>query len=296
MKMKNQQIALVAVATFSLVTAASAQVFSYSSGDVIVAFRQDTGATKDVEFNLGPVSGLTGLSAGTHVIRTAGTGGANISASLRAAYGSSPTGLDVAAFASGPTATSSGILYLSSTRTDAITPSTSATAGANTTIWTRNTKVAQNQSVTVIGNIGGKAASYSSDPLNSPVTGTGFVQIPSSDPSSYTSLSIKNGQTGRLNATFGQGSIETANFDYVSSGGSFDVGPSKEINFDFFYLTPKVGITGGQGDYLGFFTLDNHANLYFTPAGSVVPEPSQYAGAVGLGLVAFAAWRRRSSK
>ena len=65
---------------------------------------------------------------------------------------------------------------------------------------------------------------------------------------------------------------------------------------DFYQMNFQNTNPKGNGTYLGFFTLDTHANLYFTPAGSVVPEPRTYAIAGGLGLLAFAAWRRRATK
>ena len=280
--MKNLNLTIAAFALAGGAYQAAAQVFTYADNDVIIAIRQDASAVTDVLLDLGPVSNFKSLSLGTHFIPDTGSvsgqsGGYTIANGIRAAYGNTlPSGLDVAAIGS-QTGTST-ILYLSKTRTDstAVDPTKSGIAGS--TAWRRAAKTVQAPSTGVINTVGTLAFSASGTGVT---TGNGFVALPANAVQSYT---VNAGTQGNLNNTYGQGNIESQ-----TKAGS-------NLYIDFYQMNFQNTNPKGDGTYLGFFTLDTHANLYFTPAGSVVPEPRTYAIAGGLGLLAFAAWRRRATK
>ncbi len=276
-------------AGLGLAAAAQAQVFSYTDLNLILVVRDDAGVKNDLEFNLGSVNNLTGLAATTsgqlgYVLKTTdaitgGSSGVNIANQIRSVYGNTlPSGLDITVFASS-TATSGAnkkALWLSATRTGDV----SGVSGS--TPWQADVSTAQGPVAGNIKTIAQGATAYTTAGAANPTIKTTFASIPASSSSSYTTLSAKNGTVGQFAQTFGGGNVET-----TSKGGL----PS---NLDFYSLNPSN--VGNDGVYLGFFTLDKSANLYFTPAGSVVPEPRSYALMGALGLVGFGLWRRRASK
>jgi hypothetical protein len=280
--MKNLSLTIAAVAVAGVAVQATAQVFTYADNDVIIAIRQDSSALTDVLIDLGPVSNFTSLSLGTHVIRNTGTisgqaDGYNIANGIRAAYGNTlPAGLDVTAI--GSDFSGDNTLFLSRTRNGATAVDTTLSGIAGSTPWKRANKTVQANPAGVINTVGSLAFATSGTGV---VSGNGFVALPADAVQSYT---VNAGTAGNLNNTFGQGNIESQ-----TKAGSV-------LYFDFYQMNFQNTNPKGNGTYLGFFTLDTHANLYFTPAGSAVPEPRTYAIAGGLGLLAFAAWRRRSSK
>jgi len=281
--MNSKNLVYAAAIAIAVSSSAFAQVFTYSSGDLVIAVRQVTGATTDVEFNLGPVSNLP-TTGGTVVLRNTGSlnGAASpvsIRDTLQTVYGSStPGNLSINAFASG--AAASGNFWMARERTGLLSGSV-GDEGA----WIRQAKTVQNNVVAAMNNVGNGAKTAAQFP--GAITGTGYVQISSSTAQSYSDIT-KTPPAGTFGNKWLQGSSETYNFD------SGNASVAKVINFDFFKV--QFSSTPSASTYLGFFTLDNHANLYFTPAGAVVPEPQEYAAIFGLGLAGFALWRRRTAK
>lgn len=281
--MKNQNLAFAAIAAVGLASGAFAQVFSYHPNDLIIAVRQDSSATTDVEFDLGPVSNLANVTSPYTPITTTSTltgvgTGVNIASKIIAGVGPTTGKLDIAAFAEGGIA--SGKLWLSQTREGSDTGVQGTQA-----IYTVDSKNTQNTTVLAINNIGVAAGQFAGNPVNGH-TGLGYIQIPTSNAKSYTAMTISSiTSPGTFKNKFGQGSVET-----LTDGSGW-------VNFDFFSLDNHAnGNTGNDATYLGFFTLTPDARILYTPAGSLVPEPSSYAAAAGFGLLAFAALRRRFSK
>lgn len=284
--MKNQHLHAAAVSAFALAFTASAQL-NYADNDVILAFRQTSLPTTDLVIDIGSVDSLVSLAPRTspYSISTTSTlasspGGSSISSTLLGTYGvggSLPSGIAVTAIANdynGSAAASGYIinsLFLSKTRTTDITGLPSKVAGS-AAYQTGDDNTQGLISSTIDGFANNVGTTFQSQ-------GTSYVKVAPSSSYSY-SYHRNNNYYG----TFYE------NNETVTTG-------SGKISFDFYFLpSSPVGSPSQMATYLGFFSLDSQAHLTFVPAGSVVPEPREYAIVGSLGLVGFAIWRRRASK
>lgn len=284
-KMKSENLVLAVAVATAVTSGAFAQVFNYSDTDLLLAVRQDSNPNTDLVIDLGPVSNLssipTSITSAYQITRTTTLSGNNtgdtISSALHQAYGTSLSGLDFSLLSTD--GLGNGNLYLSRLRTTATFGPASAIKGS--TAWVRGTGTSQNTPVSKIVNLGNAAATQNSNGTSvadGVTAGNGWVSFPSSIEASYTKATTTT--TGGLKS-------------YVSSGleGKYN---GSSVSLDFYSVQAKSG--ANPSVYLGFFTLDSAAHLSFVPAGAVVPETQNYAAVAGLGLIAFAAWRRRSAK
>lgn len=273
--MKNLSFVASALALAVSATSAYAQVFSYADQNVLFAIRQDSSPTKDLIFNLGPITQFQAGGAYSGLTEHNLTAGAtDIGGIFRATYGGSvPSGLDVGIYATkfnGLASTGKGNLWLSRTRVGAVGPaagSEAVLAGSG-----QATQGLYSGTVARIGNNGVNAAN--TGPL---ATAPGFVAIAASDTYSFTN--VRNDQNN-WNLPTGQGGFQES----LTTSGT-------PLVMDFFFTKANTAAS-----YLGYFTLKPNGALSFTPIGATVPEPQEYAAICGLGLAAFALWRRSSSK
>ncbi len=283
--MKNQNLVVAIAAAAALTSGAFAQVFNYSPGDLLVGIRQDSNPTTDLVIDLGPESNLANVSSSitspyqiTLTTTLAGSStGDSIQSAIHSTFGASPSGLDISVLAAG--SNGSGNLFLSAVRSTATTGSAGAVSGS--TAWVRNSSTTQNNPVLKINNLGNTAKfqnGIGTSVSAGIVAGNGWVSFPASTISGYTDTANSSAIT-----------------PYVNNGLEASYSAGSPVSLDFYSVPKKVG-SSTASTYLGFFTLDGSAHLSYVPAGAVVPEPQSYAAVAGLGLVAFAAWRRRSSK
>jgi hypothetical protein len=265
-----------ATAGLLLATAsASAQVFQYSSRDLVAEFRRS--GSSDLSINLGSIDTFTGLGAGQTIDlsnrysvndQLLSTFGTTDSLSF-SVIGTHKFGL------SNPTEPQY-TSWLTTARTDL----DNATSAPNryTTSKTQSIQAA-------IGGILGDGAAkgalvYGPNASYPPSSSTALV-IPTSGVDavhSYTSLYTG---TGGLKSLISSPGIEnTTGTDFSSSGG---VARSDLYEY-------KPGSPTLKADYLGVFSLDNFGHLSFT----AVPEPSEYGAVATAALLAGAAWHRRN--
>lgn len=253
---------------------ASAQLMSYSTRDVIIAFRSPS--TADVAVNVGQVGDFIGQAAGTTVNLTPllTVGGVN---QLATTFGSpdlsSVSGLSYGAFASG--GPSAGI--------------TGGVSYAANTVWvTKGRSNPDTQSTAYLDVSTTTAASYRS--RTEGVIGQGatsgiikydgainadLAEIPKANQNSYsTKRSAGNpnfaGTFPALEGTFGAFTLSKIDLYQIEGTAA----------------NPKLG-----SDYLGFFTVTSGGDLSFT----AVPEPEEYALMFGGLLLLGAVARRRFS-
>jgi MYXO-CTERM domain-containing protein len=293
--MKNLNLTLSVAMIAAGTVSAYGQSFAYTqnSGDVILAVRDDAAKLNDVVIDLGPISAFqTGGAFAdltkNNLVTINGNSQLSVASALQGVYGSTlPSNLDVNLFATkrennvpntGITGTgspkASSSIFVIAGRTGSNAGGSQGTESAYAT----QSKAANGATAGTINNIGGNAASSSSgNPLNSK---TGFVSIDPTSTLSYT-------QTYNFGGVF---QANYANTELTTVSG-------KSTIADFFYSPASVGTPYlTSAIYLGNFTLTSKGQLFYVPVGSSVPEPREYALVGGLGLVAFAAWRRRSSK
>jgi hypothetical protein len=235
--------------------AASAQTYTYNSGDLLAAFRQ-TGSP-DLVVDLGSITQFEQPNATSPVNLT------GVSSALASTYGSL-NGLYWSVFS-----------YVSTT----------SSLGSANTLWLSTARSDVNIQAAAQHSASFNSQGYVIGEMNAIVDGTtsGFatiianqaVQLPNGlneggDPLSYT---VGVGSYGDFNGTL-RGSVE--NF----TGASF-VGTSVS---DLYQQDPG---TGNVGIYLGNFSLGSNGAFEFTP----VPEPSTWA-MLGAGMMTLFAIRR----
>lgn len=296
--MKNLNLTLSVAVVAASAASAYGQSFSYTAptyasptGDVMLAIRDDAGVKNDVVINLGPITAFK--SGGSfanlsinNLVSIKGNSGLSVASALQSVYGSTiPGNLDLNLFAvtvennvpdtgyTGPGSTkASRSVYTISARTGSNAGGSQGTEDAPDTL----SKASNGTAANTINTIGTSATSAASAPGAN--TKTGFVSIDPTLSLSYTQnlpLFVQN---------YGNTEVTTVS--------------GKSTIVDFFYSpanNPGVG-TFTSAAYLGNFTLTSKGQLFYVPVGSAVPEPREYALVAGLGLVAFAAWSRRSSK
>jgi MYXO-CTERM domain-containing protein len=293
--MKNLNLVLSVAAVAASAVSAYAQSFSYSnnSGDVILAVRDDSGAKNDVLLDLGSVSQF--LSGGTYAGLTspneivnpkgyvAGAQGISIQAALQGVYGSTlPSSLDVNLFATARKQINSGGTGLVTSSTSSAFLIAGRTGSVNGAVGTEDLSnyalMSGNANANLAANINGIGHGGAISPSSRKY---GYVSMAPSLNSSYTTTYFQ-GTPNAFGGTF------PANTEVQTVTGNSTVA-------DFFYL-PASGGSVTDPQYLGNFTLSSNGRVVYVAVGSAVPEPQSYALVGGLGLVAFAAWRRRSSK
>jgi len=241
---------------------APAQAFVYSAQSLILSFRQTDGSAQDpnLTINLGPIEAYRDSSLAIPLNSL----GVSL---LDDKFGN----LNNLAFSASASETANGQDYPRSTvwntkaRTD---------VDQQSSPWQRFNTLNSSQGGTAakISSIGSNAASQGA-PQNPDTAAT----TPDGSAFSYHFFV----GTGNFGGSF-QGSVEN------TTGGNFS-GSQSVVRSDFYEMTPG----SGDGAYYGYFELQGNGNMFFVPAGAVVPEPSTYAAIAATGLVGWALVRNR---
>ncbi len=232
--------------------AAFAAPFLYSSGDLVLAFRQ-TGSASDYAVNIGKATNYNNLPGGSTFAVT------NLSVSqLGAAF---PSVNELKWSVAGAIRTAGNptypiqTLWVSRPRVDAGTPSAP---------WLRRSTSTQGTAGAQIDAVGVRAANGSSFLAAGPNnTVTGVVLPVASD----FNLGQVIGTFGNYDNTF-QGNVENL------TAADFDGAPENVSRSDLYELLPGNSALNLPGRFLGFFELKPNGALTFTAASTVLPAPT----------------------
>ena len=232
----------------------TAAPFLYSSGDLVLAFRQ-TGNASDYAVNLGKATHYYALPAGTTVPL------ANLSAAQLNSAFPSLNGLRWSvAGANRPPADPNvplQTLWIARPRTE---------SGTQSTPWLRKGQSAQGLAGAQIDGVGYNAAQGSSNLPGGPDnTATGVV-IPVNN---NFNVSQVIGATGNYANTF-QGNVENLTAD------DFDGAPGNVSRSDLYELLPgttAAGTVNTAGRFLGYFELKPDGTLTFNTGSPALPVP-----------------------
>ncbi len=260
-------LTLAALASIATLEAHAAQ-FSYDSGDLIVAFRR-TGATSDLEVNLGSITSFKNTSTPTDLTSLYGS---SLSQTFTGGFGSlsfTVLGTTKAASANnGNAAVNTSWLTLKRSDTE-----------VQTTVPNRftpsKTQSIQSQISGIAGD--GTTAGAKQYAINNANNTAPYLLIPTSANDSFTT---KFPSTGGLQSLVTSSVENTAPATFTSG----------YIRSDLYEYLP--GPSSSKATYLGFFTLGNDGTLTFAP----VPEPQEYAAVFGGVLLASAVFYRRTQK
>jgi hypothetical protein len=262
---------------------ASAQTLPYSGGDLIMAFRTtgSSNASTDVELDIGNASLFTsGGADSTGGIVSITTG--NINTDLTSLYGASwnTSASTLWSISGSPGSSADGSIAADSmfaTRAESV-------PGTQSTPWLGSAGLgAYNGSSLKIFSMGGGAAGYA----------TGANTIGQSISTNNTKLLLQGTSTGDSYASFV--SANSA-FTYFNGTGGIEGNLGNGITgsvLDLYQLTPgtsTVNMLGGFELTNGGLEFSSNISNFNT---STVPEPSTYAGLLGLATLGFVALRRR---
>ncbi|MEI8340364.1 MAG: PEP-CTERM sorting domain-containing protein [Verrucomicrobiota bacterium] len=261
-----------------LAPSAKATLSSYTTGDILLGFRQ-TGASTSYVINLGQTLSQDIASGTSFTFQLSQT---DLNTVLGSTFGGSTWSSASSFWSLGTTTSTTGALGLNPT--ELIVSKNETTVGVQSTPWT-------------IG-------------ANNVAGNTALKNLGTSSPGGFknTTLAAASGMSSDLGL---QAVIENASSTYAwnkfspvgTSGGSFSQftgGTGVEGSFaggaagtvlDLYLLdTPANGVVsqGQSSQFLGTLSIDNNANVTF----AAVPEPSTYV-LMGAGILAVAAFSRR---
>ena len=227
--------------------------FLYSSGDLLLAFRQ-TGNADDLVVNVGSFTNYNAVPENTTLPIVA------LSAELLTATFPSLNGVTWSVSGT----TRSTLNGFPSQSLWATAPRLVSDVPANA--WLRKGQFVQGNAASQIDAVGANAAAFSSrTPAGPGNTATG-VAIPVSNEAAFSQLI---GTAGDFAGSF-QGTVENTTAD------DFDGDPSNVSRSDLFELAPGTtagGTINTAGRHLGYFELKPDGTLVFSTQGAVVPPP-----------------------
>jgi Ca2+-binding RTX toxin-like protein len=250
-------------ASLLAVSHARAQSFDYSADDLLLNFRDTASTTEnDLEVNMGSITGVEAL-ASPEVVASATL----VQSVYGVPSGSDPIGFSAAAAdASGTT----GTIWL--TRADT-TPGTAPAAGSAQQFFS-----AQNLVAARIANIGTGADG-----------GTILASGEATVPGSTTGNSYQaQGEESTVSGGAGQGTINYGGDENTAASKGGNIESIQDGSGTVYEALWEVPVSGTADTYLGYFTFDPSGEVDYTPAVSVVPEPSTYALFAATGLLALA--------
>jgi hypothetical protein len=260
-----------------LAPAARAQNFTYTTGDLVAAFRQ-AGASSDLEVDLGPVTTYENASAPISISQFT-------SSQLSSAFGSL-NGVSFSVFGtqgpSGGVGTDSAYTsYLTLARTSPGTPTTPPNGYNNPT---------SHSIASAINGIEGVGASsgalvYSPNATYPPSSQTAIL-IPTSGASSANSFTTKFTATAGLQSLVASPGIEN------TTPANFTTTPGATAVSDLYLYAP--GTSGHPATLEGDFVFDNSGDLTFNPVS--VPEPGTITLAAIGGIALLGVVRSRARK
>ena len=256
-----------------LVPAVHAQTFSYSTGDLVAAFRES--GDSDLVVNLGPVTTYETPGAIFTVPQVTAS-------QLNTVFGN----LNSVTFSVFGTQGSAGGVGSDAAYTSYLSAPES-TPGTQTTAPTGYSPSASHSIANAVSGILGVGAStgaliYAPGAAYPPSTSTGLV-IPTSGSGSQDSYTTKFTATGGLQALLRTGIENTTASSFVST-------PGATVASDLYNYAP--GTAGTPATFEGTFTLNNSGQLTFTP--EAVPEPGTLALAAMSALGLAGAFVRRN--
>jgi hypothetical protein len=263
---------LLVTASVAIVATTNAQSLTYSNGDLFLGFRASggTGATQDVLVDIGQAS--TFLTASAPISLSLG----DLQSKLASTFGANwNTRSDLFFSVSGTNLSTDTANTLYATIAQAV-------PGSEPTTWLRRSGSAQSSTNSLMTGMANQYNNYSATVANPAV-----IQN-TTDANSYASF-----QPGGANA----GPAPGASFAVYNPTieGTFANGTSG-VTLDVVRLLPST-TQNQHGVDIGDFTIDNSANVIFTPDSfEAVPEPSTIACAAMGTLVLLLRLRRRSSK
>ncbi len=276
-------VALLALAGAALVppSAKAATVTTvYTQGDLLLGFHQ-SGTTNDLLVDIGPASNyINATSAFTisfGVIPGTSTSVTNLSADLAAVFGSS--------WASN---TQTNLVQWGiAGDTDHFTDGATFGLPKNTLFLTQAEATPGVQSTPLQRFKTGTAGTLDGT-LNSLATGSfGFSNSTSTVNSTVATIQPIAQSNSWVSFNPGSNAFGTGyNIEQLPAG--TNIGPTNSV-LDLYQLQPNT-VNGGNGTYLGNFTLDSGGKLTFTPT----PEPSTFA-MIGLGVLFLATRRTRAT-
>ena len=247
---------------------APAASFTFNEHDALLVFRQ-TGSA-NLEVNIGSVDNFVNAAPGT-TLNLGQYTPQQLSTAFSSLDSLNWTVVSGVRAGFGDTTTPNNTLFLTRARTDVDVQTSFIQRKANST---QGTIVSAIHGVAGNGSIAGAKPWSAGTPADPIFNTSSAVIIPFADPNSYTSLA---GDTGNLNGTFAQGTVENTT-------------PTSFAGFtrsDFYELKPG----SGNGIYLGHFDFDSTGAFSFT----AVPEPGVPALAFG-GLLLSAVWYLRQRR
>ncbi|MEI6860994.1 MAG: PEP-CTERM sorting domain-containing protein [Verrucomicrobiota bacterium] len=265
-------LALLALAGSAISTQAT--TVSVGLNDLVLGFRATggTGATTNLEINLGNVSNFYGVSGqvtltGLNVADLSSTFGASWNTRSDLLWGVIGTTGNAAGTTAGGNAIAASTLWASKSE---------STLTLQSTPWTQaNVSAQQGPANTISTLYNGATAS-----LNG-ATATG-----NSATAALLSNSV-NGSWSRQEGTVAFGFFTRSQFENNTNFGSSSI-----VASDLYQVQP----TGGPAVYVGTFALNNNGTLVFGNSPNAVPEPSSYAAIFGAVVLGFVALRRRRAK
>ncbi len=300
MKKSLHTTAILALAGIALVARpAFSQTLPTNIDDVVLGFQatSGTGATTDYEIDLGKVTqflsgGTYATGSGIQIVNTIGTNSSgNIANDLASIYGASwatDSGLNYGL---------AGSVFNGHTAVDGLAPNTlfasraETIAGTQSTPWTRQSSSNQASTAQPMNGMLTGGHGYASGNLNSPnqtlsLNSSIAVIQATSEANSWASY-----MPGGFN-----NSVGGVAFNTFSGGiqGNLAGGTANAV-VDFYELAPG----SGNATLVGAFDMTSAGQLQFSTnpadfAASTVPEPSTYAGLLGLATLGFVALRRRN--
>jgi len=232
-------------------SAVEAAPFLYRNGDVVIGFRK-SGATYDLEINLGSVTNFINAPAGSTITNT------NVTASiLKQLFGTNVDNVEFGAIACARIGDASTNIAPAST---VWATSPRANSMVRSDPWLRFSASVLGNAAAKVESIGNNATNYSAIDLGGTASATNtasLVVVADSSPESYNTFM----GAGNIGGTF-QGLVEQLTPASFSSG-------SVAVRSDFYDIRPG----SGNATYLGYFQLTPAGVFTFNAAGGFDPNP-----------------------
>ena len=278
--MNKKQTIMLAVAGAALAVASQAQAqFGYSADDLLLNFRLTSStyfpAGNDLEVNMGAISGIAALPAGT--TETVLQGGA--SGTLQTTFGATLTHLGFSA-AGADAANTTGNLWLTQ-----VTTGPNAHGSAPEQIDYSSANPIANK----IANIGAGANAQAAFTANGYQAATVTAATAGNSYQAQAESAATSAGEAKINYG-GYASLLDGNLEAISGGVTQYLNLWSQPTDD--GANPGGGVPLGPDAFLGYFTFKSNGEVDYTSELSAVPEPSTYGLIAGLGLLALALRRQ----